>query len=105
LGINDFLGMKQVGVEAIDDSMLVTWLRDSGRKAAFPKAIRAIFATRGGELMLDRPKGIYQKDLPSTTISTGEGDIWGGSILLSHRVDLLTLVQSSTIMVIVVVNV
>jgi len=87
------LEMEKDGAEAIDDSILVSWLRDSGRHAAFPKAIRAICATRGGELMLDRPKGIYETPSPSsTTVLPSEEDIWGGSILLSHRIEFLTLV-------------
>lgn len=70
----------------------MSWLRDSGRKAAFPKAIRAILATSGGELMMDRPKGIYESTSSATVTPASGGDIWGGSILLSHRVELVTMV-------------
>jgi hypothetical protein len=79
--------------EAIDESILVQWLRDSGRKAAFAKAIRAIMATPGQEMMYDPPRGIYEdaKALPKRLPETG--DIWGGNVLLTHRIDLLSMVS------------
>ena len=81
--------------EAIDESILVQWLRDSGRKAAFAKAIRAIIATPGQEMMYDPPRGIYEdsKALPKRMPATG--DIWGGNVLLTHRIDLLSMVSLS----------
>jgi hypothetical protein len=80
------------GVEAIDKCILVQWLCDSGRKASFSNAIRAIFATSGREMMLDTPRGIYE-DSPSTKAKrfTPE-DIWGGSILLSYRIEIASMV-------------
>lgn len=80
------------GVKALDECILVQWLRDSGRKAAFSKAVRAIFATSGREMMLDTPRGIYD-DSPTTEAkhSTTE-DIWGGSILLSDRIEIASMV-------------
>jgi hypothetical protein len=85
------------GTEAVSECILVKWLRDSGRKAAFPKAIRAIMATAGGEMMLDIPKGIYEiapKDFAGKEAAATNGDIWGGSILLSHRIEFLTMVRA-----------
>jgi hypothetical protein len=78
-------------MEALKESILVQWLRDSGGKASFPKAIRAILASPGGEIMLDFPKGIYEPT-PTKYTPTTNGDIWGGSIMLSHRIELLTMV-------------
>lgn len=67
------------------------WLRDSGGKAAFPKAVRSVLATAGGQMMMDKPKGIYEGS--STARAKGlSGDIWGGSILLSHRIEILSMV-------------
>jgi len=80
------------GVHAIEESILVQWLRDSGRKAAFAKALRAILSTPGQEMMYDPPRGIYEdakalsKRMPTT------GDIWGGNILLNHRIELVSMV-------------
>lgn len=71
----------------------MNWLRDSGRKAAFPKAIRSILATSGGELMMDKPRGIYDSPSSSPSPPASGGDIWDGSILLSHRTELLTMVS------------
>jgi len=81
------------GDEAIDNSILVQWLRDSGRKAAFAKAIRAILATPGQEMMYDPPRGIYEdaKALPKQTPITG--DVWGGNVLLTHRIELVSMVS------------
>ena len=80
--------------EPIEESILVLWLRDTGRKAAFGKALRAILATPGHEMMYDPPRGIYEdaKALPKRIPSTG--DIWGGSILLNNRIDLVSMVSS-----------
>lgn len=72
--------------------MLAQWLRDSGNKASFNKAIRAIFATRGGQMMLDRPKGIYESSSAIEPRFSITGDIWDGSILLSHRIELISMV-------------
>jgi hypothetical protein len=68
------------------------WLRDSGRKAAYTKALRAIFATEGEEMMMDRPRGIYEDSLTIGKRTSVTGDIWGGSILLNDRIELLTMV-------------
>src|SRR5438552_7121534 len=45
-------------------------------------------------MMMDRPKGIYE--VSSTIIANPgpRGDIWGGSILLSYRTEILSMVQS-----------
>jgi hypothetical protein len=86
------------GAERIDQCIFVSWLRDSGGNAAFLKAIRAILATTGEELMLDTPKDIYEdttENLEEEEEEEGDtkgGDIWGGSILLNHRTELLTMV-------------
>jgi hypothetical protein len=73
--------------------MLYQFMRDNGRNSFFTKMIRASFTTSGGELMFDRPRPIFDDgsttDRPSTT-----GDIWGGPILLSHRIELLTMVRT-----------
>lgn len=81
------------GVEALEECILVMWLRDSGRTAAFTKAIRAILATTGGELMLDKPRGIYENLSSVKETCSRTGDIWDGSILLNIRIDLLTMVN------------
>jgi len=87
-------------LEERDCCILVSWLRDSGgRKAAINKAIRAITATRGAEMMDDTPPieiyrdGINEKD-PHNTLKT---DIWGGSILLYARIEILSMVPDSWI--------
>jgi hypothetical protein len=83
-------------IEALKECIFVQWLRDSGSKASFPKAIRAILASPGGDIMLDFPKGIYEPTPTKYTPPTN-GDIWGGSIMLSHRIELLTMVCSTLI--------
>jgi len=80
------------GIEAIEDSILAQWLRDSRKTASFSTAIRAIFATSGRELMLDTPRGIYENSSPIEPKPSIIKDIWGGSILLSHRIELLSMV-------------
>ena len=67
--------------------MLFKWLGDSSRKADFPKAVRSILATKG---MLDAPRPIYEAPLEGK--KTSASDIWGGSVLLVHRIELLTMV-------------
>lgn len=81
------------GVEALEKSILVMWLRDSGRQAAFTKAIRAIVATTGGELMSDKPRGIYENPSNVKGACSMTGDIWDGSILLNLRIELFTMVN------------
>ena len=85
-------------LEELDSCILVSWLRDSGgRKASFNKAIRAIMATLGGEMMDDIPPmefysdGISDKD-PHDTMKM---DIWGGSILLYARIEILSMVPTA----------
>ena len=73
--------------------MLYKWLRDSSGKASFARAIRAVFATRGGEMMLDVPRGIYEQSETEGNPSPAPNDIWGGKILLNHRIELLTMVH------------
>lgn len=80
------------GVEAIENSILAQWLRDSRKTASFSKALRAILATPGRELMLDTPRGIYEDSSLIKPKPSIIGDIWGGSILLSHRIELLSMV-------------
>jgi hypothetical protein len=92
--ISDAL-LTVAGLTAIERTIIYKWLSDSGGKCAFPKAIRAIFATRGAEMMLDSPRGIYEQSTTQTTTGPEGNDIWGGSILLHHRIDLLTMVFSS----------
>jgi len=58
--ISDTL-LTVAGLTAVEKTMFYRWFRDSNGKVAFPKAIRATFATRGGETMLDTPKGIYEQ--------------------------------------------
>ena len=82
------------GLTAIERSMIYRILSDSSGKCAFPRAIRAIFATKGEEMMLDTPRGIYEQSKAQKSTDP-EQDIWGGSILLHHRIDLLTMVFSS----------
>src|SRR5208282_2307848 len=79
--------------ETLDECILVLWLRDSGRTAAFTKAIRAIVATTGGELMLDKPRGIYENPSNVQEARSMTEDIWDGSILLNIRIDLFTMVN------------
>jgi hypothetical protein len=74
----------------VEESMLFKWLCDSSRKADFPKAVRSILATKGMEMMLDAPRPIYEAPLEEKETFTG--DIWGGSVLLAHRIELLTMV-------------
>ena len=84
-------------LEELDCCILVSWLRDSGgRKAAFNKAIMAIMATRGAEMMDDTPPikiygdGISNKDAHDTATM----DIWGGSIPLYARIEILSMVTT-----------
>ena len=79
--------------KAIEGSILVEWLRDSSRKASLVKAIRAIMTTPGREMMYDLPRGIYEdaRALPKRKSRTG--DIWGGNVLLTHRIELLSMVS------------
>jgi hypothetical protein len=86
-----------VGVEALEECILVMWLRDSGRTAAFTKAIRAIIATTNGELMLDKPRGIYENPSSVKEARSTTGDIWDGSILLNLRIELFTMVIDASI--------
>lgn len=72
--------------------MLYKWLRDSSGKASFTRAIRAVFATKGGEMMLDMPKGIYEPSQIEEDSSSTQNDIWGGNTLLNHRIELCTMV-------------
>jgi len=81
-------------LEEVDKTLLVLWLKDSGRKPAFNKVVRAIMATRGGEMMLDRPRGIYDYGV-SADESEDVTDIWGGSILLNARIELLLMVVTA----------
>jgi hypothetical protein len=92
--ISDVL-LTVAGLTAIERTMIYRSLSDSSGKCAFPKAIRAIFATKGGEMMLDTPRGIYEQSTTQTSTDPEQNDIWGGSILLHHRIDLLTMVFSS----------
>jgi hypothetical protein len=66
-------------------------MTDCGREAFFTRIIRASFATSGEELMRDLPKRIFD-DGSTTKRPSTTGDIWGGPILLSHRIELLTMV-------------
>jgi hypothetical protein len=78
--------------DALDECILVKWLREPGKHGTLSKAVRAILATSGEDMMLDRPKAIYEDSSNSTMKPASSGDIWGGSILLSHRVELLDMV-------------
>jgi hypothetical protein len=69
----------------------VKWLCDSGGKATFPKAVRSVLATADEQMMLDRPRGIYE-DSSTVKGKNLSGDIWGGSVLLSHRIEILSMV-------------
>jgi len=51
-------------------------------------------ATRGGEMMLDRPRGIYDYGVAADE-SEDVTDIWGGSILLNARIELLLMVVTA----------
>ena len=79
--------------KVVRESILAQWLHDSSRKAAFGKAVRAILATRGEQMMLDRPKGIYENSSAVKLKSSTTEDIWDGSLLLSHRIELLSMVR------------
>ena len=81
-------------VDEVDKTLLVLWLKDTGRKSAFNKAVRAIMATRGGEMMLDRPRGIYDYGVEADE-TQDMTDIWGGSILLNARIELLLMVATA----------
>lgn len=79
-------------LEELGKCILVSWLRDSGGKAAFGKAIMAITATQGAEMMNDiPPRGIYD-DETSDKRKRIATDIWGGSILLHARIAILSMV-------------
>jgi hypothetical protein len=87
---NDFEGVEGVG--GVEESLLGVWLRDSGRKAAFNKAVRTIMATPGGEMMMDKPRALYPVEEADEGNDVEVTDIWGGSMLLSARIDLLYMV-------------
>jgi len=48
---NEFDEMKD---EELQESLFAVWLKYSGREAVFNKAVRAIMATPGGEMMMDK---------------------------------------------------
>ena len=88
-----FLGLLIVdGIKAIEECILVQWLRDSGKKASLSKPMRAIFATSGREMMLDTPRGIYDDSPTKEAKPFTTEDIWGGSILLSDRIEIASMV-------------
>ena len=69
------------------------FLRDRGQKASYQKAVRAILATPGEQMMLDRPRPIYQTE-EDTENKSDSDDIWGGSMMLSYRIEMLSMVLS-----------
>jgi hypothetical protein len=71
--------------------MLYKFMKDCGREAFFARLIRTSFTTSGGEFMWDLPKPIFD-DGSTTKRPSTTGDIWGGPILLGHRIELLTMV-------------
>jgi hypothetical protein len=75
--------------------MFFNFLSDSGRNPDLTKSIRAIFTTSGQEMMMDVPKAIFEDVSTATDRSSKTGDIWGGSIILSHRIELLTMVYTT----------
>jgi hypothetical protein len=75
--------------------MLFKFLCDSGRKPDLTKSVRAIFTTRGQEMMMDMPQAIFDDVSTVTDRSPKTGDIWGGSIILSYRIELLTMVSTT----------
>jgi hypothetical protein len=77
--------------KTIDECLFAKWLRDRNDKASITKAVRAVTATPNGVMMLDIPRPIYPKELERKGQLTS-ADIWGGSIALSQRIELLTLV-------------
>ena len=85
---NDVDGVKN---EELEESLLAVWLKDSGGEAVFNKAVRAIMATPGGEMMIDKPAPLYAMDEPQANDAEAT-DIWGGSNLLLARIKLLATV-------------
>jgi len=72
------------------------WLRNRHGEADIKTAFRSIFASRGEEMMEDRPRhGIYE-DASSVEERVSETeDLWDGPLLLQYRVDLLNMVLYS----------
>jgi hypothetical protein len=75
--------------------MFFKLLSDSGRKPDLIRSIRAIFATSGKEMMKDMPQPIFEEISTVTDRSSKTGDIWGGSIILSYRIELLSMVRTT----------
>jgi hypothetical protein len=72
--------------------MLVKLLSDSGGNPCLLQSIRAIFTTSGKEMMEDVPRSIFEETPTVTDRSSKTGDIWGGSLILSYRIELLSMV-------------
>ena len=88
---NDFEECKEIGTEAIDKCTLAQWLK-GGRSGSLKNAVRCCCATSGLEMLDDKPIGIYENVEDVKPNSKDTGDIFGGSIVLSHRLELLTMV-------------
>jgi hypothetical protein len=89
----------------LDECLLVQWLCNSRGTAKLTEAVRAIIATPGMEMMLDNPKPIYdspaEEEVLDASAEKEMPDMWGGNIMLHHRIDLASMVCPRTFHIIV----